>query len=129
MARTPQAQSNHDWMVGQLAGHFSGFGHVDVKADHVTHPNGRPVMISGHIPDVTAIHAHTGRPIICEVETDDSIGTAHTYQQLVAFRRAASQLGGTLHVALPFQHDIATAQTIVRRWGITVDQWWFGVDS
>lgn len=129
MARSTQSQSNHDWMVGQLAGHFASLGHLNIRADHISHPNGRPAQIGAHIPDVTAHHANTGKPMICEVETADTMEDTHTYSQLATFRRLADQLGGTLHVALPFQHDIAPAQAVVSRWGILVDQWWFGENS
>ncbi len=116
-------------MVGQLAGHFTTLGHAEVKADHINHWNGRPAQYGDHIPDVTAVHMQTGKPMLCEVETADSMGDTHTYNQLATFRSFADRLGGTLHVALPFQHDIAPAQAIADRWGINVDQWWFGVNS
>lgn len=129
MTRTIQTQSDHDWMVSQVADHFVRLGHTGIQADHISHPNGRPAQIGDHIPDVTARHVQTGRPVICEVETGDTMEDTHTYNQLATFRQLADRLGGTLHVALPFQHDIAPAQAVTNRWGILVDQWWFGQNS
>ncbi len=129
MSRTYHTQSLHDDMVSKVAGHFVSLGHRNIQADHISHPNGRPSQYGSYIPDVTALHANTSKPIICEVETDDSIGDPHTYSQLRAFRQMANDLGGMLHVALPYQHDLATAQAIVGRWGIAVDQWWYGDNS
>lgn len=129
MARTTQSQSNHDWMVAELAKALTNRGHQNIRADHINHPNGRPQQLGDHIPDVTAYHNQTGSLIIGEVETSDSIDTDHTYSQLHTFRQAANQLGGYLHVGLPFRSDLDAAKRIVDSWGIKVDQWWYGVES
>lgn len=127
MQRSPQSQSNHDWMVQQVADHYTSNGHQNVKADHIGYYNGAPPQLGDHIPDVTAMHGTLNLPIICEVETLDAFNTTHTQNQLLAFRRAATQLGGFLHIGLPFQSDLVRAQEIAARWNITVDQWWYGV--
>lgn len=126
MARQPQAQSNHDWMVLQVANAYSRQGHRDIRADHADFPGVGPAQIGDHIPDVTAIHPLQGTPVICEVETADSIGTDHTHSQLLTFRQAANRFGGALHVGLPFKSDLVRAQQVVAGWNIPVDFWWYG---
>lgn len=126
MPRQQQAQSNHDWMVLQVANAYSRQGHRDVRADHADFSGTTPVQIGSHIPDLTAVHLLSGTPIVCEVETADSIGSDHTRNQLLTFRRAVDRLNGVLHVGLPFKSDLERAQQIVSRWGILVDHWWYG---
>ena len=73
MSRAPQAQTNHDWMVLQVAGAYARQGHRNIRADHPQHLSSRPAQIGDHIPDVTSVHPIQNTPIICEVETADSI--------------------------------------------------------
>ncbi len=115
-------------MVLQVAQEYARQGHRSIRADHPQHLSLRPAQIGDHIPDVTSVHPTQNIPIICEVETADSIGTDHTKSQLLTFRQAATRLGGVLHVGLPFKSDLAVAQATTNGWGITVDYWWYGVE-
>lgn len=114
-------------MVQQIVSEYTNTGHRNVQADHISHPAGRPPQLGSHIPDVTASHPTTGQAIICEVETADSFDNEHTYSQLRDFRAAANRVGGLLHVALPYQRDLMSAQATANRWSVQVDKWWYGV--
>jgi len=121
--RSLQQQSVHDSIVRQTVQAFSGRGYTNIKADHIAHPNGAPEAFSSHRSDITAYDG-LNRPIICEIETGDTIGSAETKEQLAAFRWAANQFGGQLHLSLP-KSALGSARLLVSSWGIVVDQWWW----
>lgn len=114
-------------MVQQMVGAYTLLGHSDIKAGYVGHENGAPLPLGVHLPDVTALAGAVQIPIICDVETRDTLNSEHTRSQLLTFRSAADKLGGVLHVGLPFKSDVEHAKRVVAGWGILVDQWWYGV--
>lgn len=127
MGRTTLSQSNHDWMIEQMVETYVNLGHSNIRADHVQHYNGAPALLGEHTPDITAVAGPLQIPIICEVETADSMEEERTRLQLTTFRQAANSVGGVLHVGLPFKSDLEKAKRIAATWGILVDQWWYGV--
>lgn len=81
--RNPISQSKHDRKVLQIAREY-GRSDYEVYADIAGYL--KPSLIGGYRPDVIAIKY--GHITIVEVETTDSLNTAHANAQDSAFRRA-----------------------------------------
>ncbi len=81
--RTKEGQDRHDHGVLVVASEARQRGWTTVFADLPTYA--KPPVIQSYVPD---IYAHNGRAeLIVEVETNDSIGTAHAIAQKMAFTR------------------------------------------
>lgn len=83
--RSPQKQSLHDKKVRSIASQYRGQG--DVHADIGGFPT--PRTIGGHRPDVV-VYFRNGRVKIVEVETGDTVNTAHAISQRGAFQGYAN---------------------------------------
>lgn len=93
-------------------------------ADHIDHPNGSPMDIGGFTPDITAVDPDM-RMVICEVETEDTVNSEHTRSQLTAFRKAADESLGLLHLVVPTAY-LNSSWQVVNGWGIALDEAWHG---
>jgi hypothetical protein len=124
---TAPSQSDHDWMVEQMVEAYSGLGHDDIRATHVLRHNGEPERLGLYVPDVTAMAGVTQIPIICEVETADSMRNEQAHSRFMTLRYAADSVGGVLHVGVPFKSDLNAVKRLAASWGVLVDQWWYGV--
>jgi len=105
-------------MITALVDQYAKEGY-SVKADHIGHPNGAPVPVNGHIPDVAA-YSGGNIKIIAEAETCDSISGTETHDQWSAFSRSSY----AFHVIVP-KSCLEDAQNQARAWGISVDKWWW----
>lgn len=126
-ASAAAAQTDHDWMVEQMVEAYSGLGHADIRAVHHDQVARTPARLGMHVPDITAMAGHTQIPIICEIETVDSMNRDEARSRFITFRRAADTVGGVLHVGVPFRSDLDSVKRIAASWGVLVDQWWYGV--
>jgi hypothetical protein len=127
MADAAQIQSDHDWMVEQMVEAYAGLGHDDIRAVHHDQVGSSPARLGLYVPDVTAMAGFTQIPIICEVETAQSMNEEQAQSRFVTLRRAADSVGGVLHVGVPFLSDLEKAKRVAASWGVLVDQWWYGV--
>ncbi len=123
-SRTSQGQSEHDNLIRKQVVSYRQNGYCQIKADHISHPDGAPLQVYGHIPDLAAVDGHN-RPVFCEVETTDTLGLSHTQDQLRAFRRAANDVGGSLHLVVPTAaYDYALR--VLSSWNLAVEAVWYG---
>ena len=86
--RSPQKRSLHDSVVRRLARSLKAkYPKSKVYADVQGFPT--PDKIGQHIPDIWVKHQN-GRELIIEVETEDTINTAHAKSQARSFRGYAN---------------------------------------
>jgi len=117
MVRRPaQTQSLHDRMVLARARGLLSEGY-EVRAD--VNGYNRPPTVNGHVPDIYA--RKVGSTVIAEAETCDTIESEHTRSQYVAF---SSVPQAAFHVIVP-ETCLTSAKEAARRWGISVDKWWY----
>jgi hypothetical protein len=114
---TERSSQTHKLLIRSLASRYEHEGYY-VKADHINHPNGSPLEINGHTPDLAAYYNGSLR-IVAEAETCDTISDSHTREQWKAF----SQSQHRSHVIVP-KSCLEEAQRQAGFWGITVSQWW-----
>lgn len=50
---TVRSRTTHSKLIRALVAKYEAQGYY-VRADHIGHPNGRPLEIGGHVPDVAA---------------------------------------------------------------------------
>lgn len=82
--RKPTSQSEHDRMVKKLARDYKARGY-DVEADLAGYET--PPPVGGYRPDIRAKKG--SHETIVEVETPETVNTAHAGAQESAFIRAA----------------------------------------
>lgn len=107
----------HNSLVRALVGEYEKNGYY-VKADHINHPNGCPVPVGGHTPDIAA-YSNGKLVIIAEAETCDTISDTSTWQQWEAFSKSPYKF----HVIVP-KNCLTAAQNQANLWNISVDEWW-----
>jgi len=90
-----------------------------VKADHISHPHGKPDPVNGHIPDIV-VYSNGKIIIIAEAETCDTISDISTLEQWQAFSRSSYQF----HVIVP-EECLEAAKRQATLWSISVNKWWY----
>ena len=125
MARTIQTQSQHDRIVQVHANTLAERGHTDIKADHIGHYNGAPNSFLGYRPDLTS-YDQFGTFVITETETNDSVDSIDTIQQMSKLRSAANQIGAQLHLVVP-ESGRQFANSTMAKNGIGIDMLWHAI--
>ena len=115
--RTMKTDEEHNVLLRAIVNKLQSEG-MTVKADHISHPNGQPPIIGGHIPDIEA-RSYVNK-IIVEAETADTVSIEETRRQFAAFSNA---YGYQFHVIVP-NGMIPIMQKQVQDWGLRVDKFW-----
>ncbi len=113
-----QSQTLHERLIRALVEKYESEGY-SVQADHISHSNGRPPEVGGHVPDIAA-YKNGLLEIVAEAETCDSLSDSHTEGQWRAF--SASPL--EFHVIVP-KSCLAEAERQAGVWSVNIDKWWW----
>jgi hypothetical protein len=114
--RTPKMQADHDHLVGVVVSYLVQRGYRNIRADLPGHA--QPACLLGtkqdHIPDITA------DGLIVEVETSDTIDSAHTTSQWALFSDYATKYAQTFWVVVP-HNSVAAAQNRLGALGLQAE--------
>ena len=101
MPRKDASALEHDEMVQAVARRLTNKGFQDIKVDAEgwARPDAIEGTVENHIPDATG--TLNGQTYIIEVETADTIFTAHTESQWQLFSSRASNIDGVFVVVVP----------------------------
>ncbi len=117
-------QQSHDAMVRRVRNHLQSHLFTDIKAD--LPGDEQPLLLywqatgKGHIPDVTGKYGSV--TYIFEIETEDTIKSEHTRDQLILFSANAKQYGKKLVVVVPAGWSGVTKGQLAL-WRIDADVW------
>lgn len=123
--RSTQTQSQHDEIVRLHVNTLSRNDHSDIKADHIAHPNGAPDEFLECRPDITS-YDQFGNFVITETETNDTIDSNETIDQMGTLRHAADQVRAQLHLVVP-ESGRQFALNTMNANGIKIDTLWHAI--
>lgn len=114
------ARSEHDRLVEKLRAHLVSNLFSDIKVDLPGYVKPERIVWSdtqrGHEPDATAYYL--AKQYVFEVETADSIGDEHTYEQCRLFAAYVRNWLAEFALVVPTGSALA-ARSQLSRWGLT----------
>lgn len=119
-----RSQYEHDKLIQEIAAKYEEMGYIGIQAD-IDGYRSPPILgfefDLKHRPDVYCKDLQ-GNPIVCEVETEDSIDDEHTVSQWTVLSGDAKKLGGQFHLVVPSGSESAAERRLKRLhiWGAKV---------
>jgi hypothetical protein len=130
MIRNAKESEEHISLIKMMANHFSKLGYLNIRADlpGFTKPEAVQYGQKEFIPDLTCNKNDSGKPVIMEAETCDSIDDTHTRDQWTAFRASANKKNGEFHIVVPISCNGTRARAMTEsrlaELGFRADQIW-----